>query len=640
MFNGTAGKVLVALEPYKLKQDGRNQYRANSPFRIGSNSHAFTLVIDDDEHGAYEDKVSGDAGSLYQLATQLGIETPKAERKAAEQTKRAYRDLAEYAQAHGIPAEVMVKAGWSDVQMVYDHDDQHRKERPALAFKTAGGTRYRFIDGEKAFYKSEVGYKSCWYGLKGALEKADGVIVLCNGEVSTVTAQHYGVPAICVTSGEKEIPGELLQQLRKLWKGRLLLAYDCDETGRRVAQKVAAQIPDYNPAILDLGFTDGGDLADFCKLYQHEALVALVELADKVPASPKPQTDLELLALAATELASAIRTDARAKQNADLEAVTAKLQAELDRVKMSTAQPHILSFADIAADNLLLIQDRMLNPGAIIGLKSHIPSLDKAVGGFEPEMYVIYGATSMGKSTLAVSLVREFIHQGPGFIATTESNPRRWMMKLVASICKIPSDKIETGALSKQEWELVRDTYSDLSKMGCHMLQSGSPTTSLLRSALLAGMEKYGYEWCVVDSASKMEHAGAAGIYDRTSGVSNGLQSLWQELNIPFIVTTQVGRDVGERPAGKKMPMLEDGYGGGVIEHNAGVVMALYNHQYYVELGTEEANDVQFPPNTALLRILKNRWRGDARVGAVWLTFIGGSGFYECKTVKVDTSQL
>ena len=48
MFSGTAGKVLAALEPYKLKRDGQNQYRANSPFRIGSNSHAFTLVIDDD----------------------------------------------------------------------------------------------------------------------------------------------------------------------------------------------------------------------------------------------------------------------------------------------------------------------------------------------------------------------------------------------------------------------------------------------------------------------------------------------------------------------------------------------------------------------------------------------------------------
>jgi replicative DNA helicase len=171
------------------------------------------------------------------------------------------------------------------------------------------------------------------------------------------------------------------------------------------------------------------------------------------------------------------------------------------------------------------------------------------------------------------------------------------------------------------------------------MLEHGSPTPSLLRAAILDGMERYGYEWVVVDSASKMEYSGASSIYDITRGVSNGLQSLWQELDVPMIVTTQVGRDVGERPAGKKMPQIEDGYGGGVIEHNAGVVLGLYNHNYYVEMGTEQASDA-YPPDTAVVRILKNRWRGDARTTSIRLKYVGGVGFYELQTNVIDLGNL
>jgi hypothetical protein len=72
--NGTAGRVLAALKPYGLRDEGSGKYRSNSPLRPGSNSHGFTLTIDDDEHGAFYDHVSGEQGSLYDLANRLGIE--------------------------------------------------------------------------------------------------------------------------------------------------------------------------------------------------------------------------------------------------------------------------------------------------------------------------------------------------------------------------------------------------------------------------------------------------------------------------------------------------------------------------------------------------------------------------------------
>ncbi len=592
----------------------------------------------DGEHGAWIDETGGLSGSLYELAERLSIETPRAQ---VENTKREYRDLADYAAAHGVTADAMLAAGWSDKRMVYDHD--HGKERPALVFQTEGGERYRFIDGLKPPYKSKVGYKPCLYGMKQAprIAREKGMpLILCNGEVSTVVAQSFGLPAACVTNGEKKYPNELVQRLLTAWDGDFWIAMDCDETGRKAAHDVTEQLTGRSVTVIDLSLSDGGDLADFCKLYTASAADELRKRAVTPPKDdPAPVSDTALLAQSIDALKTAIRQDDKAKAAADVEGLIAKAQGEIDRIAMHISRPKVMSFEEVAAKNLADLEWAMSNPDPIQGLRSKIGALDKAVGGFAPEMYIIYGATNMGKSTLAVSIAREFVKQAPGLIASTESSPYRWMNKLVASICSLPSDNIEGGQITQAEHQKVKDTYHWLSMMKCHFLNSGSPTVSMLRSTLLDGIQQYGYEWCIADSLSKFQHPGANSIYDTTYGVANGIQSLWQEANVPIIGTSQVGRDVAERPAGKKLPQLEDGYGGGVIEHNAGVVMALYNHNYYVARGTEEAHP-DFPENTALVRILKNRWHGGSQVNAVKLKFVGGSGFYELETRTIDLNQL
>ena len=79
MTSSTADKVLAALQRYDLQAKSGGRYQSNSPLRPGSNSHAFSLILNGPEHGAFVDYVSGDKGSLYELAALLGIETPKSD---------------------------------------------------------------------------------------------------------------------------------------------------------------------------------------------------------------------------------------------------------------------------------------------------------------------------------------------------------------------------------------------------------------------------------------------------------------------------------------------------------------------------------------------------------------------------------
>jgi len=292
--SSTAEQVLAALAMYDLKREGK-EWRCNSPLRPGSNSHAFKVTIEDGEHGAYHDHVSGDHGSLYELAKHLGIALPERE----SEQRKGYSGLAEYAQAHGVTEDAFIAAGWSEVTY---------QGRPAFRFQTSTGVKFRFTDGKDPKFKPmETGYQFCLYGLKHGISMAHekGVLVITNGEPSVIAAQHFGIPAICHTGGEnKHVPESLIEHLNTLYQGDVIVALDCDKAGREGAVKWQKALVNggYHPRVVDMRLMDKGDLADFCMLYEGSSLDALRNCDDLNPqTAPLPETQEERLIVTRSE---------------------------------------------------------------------------------------------------------------------------------------------------------------------------------------------------------------------------------------------------------------------------------------------------------------------------------------------------
>ncbi len=614
----TGEKVLAALERFGLKSEGSGKYRCNNPWRTGSDSKAFTVTINPDgEHGAWKDWVSGEVGSLYTLAEKLNIEVP---REAATETKRAYASLEEYALAHGVDADVFKKAGWKEV-MVYDHE--HQTERLALEIPTQSGIRYRYLDGQKPSFRSPSGYKNCWYGLRRAVDMATMYtrpLVLCNGAPSVVVAQNFGVAAAALGGGGEVIPSDLLEELRKAWQGDIIIAMDCDSQGQTATRKYLEQLP--TAAIVDLGMSNRGDLADFCRLYTDGANAELTKRATKLEDFRKEQ-DAAALTQTLKEL-----TKARTAENGKLDMVEllARAQTEIDHLREKAEPLQILSFGELVDTNHKRLRERMKAPNCIQGLHSHIPALDKMLGGWPGgRMYVLYGDTNMGKSTLAVSLTVEFARQGAGLVVPTESNSAAYLDKYASFIAKVPYDRIESGYLSPEEYSRVEEAYAWLEVMNCHVLEAGSPTPQMVNAALRKGIREFGYKWVLIDSISKMKYPGENDIYNTTRLVADAIQDMVRETNLSFLLTSQIGRNLKDRAV--KLPQINDALGAGTIEQNADVVLSVYRHDHYVKLGLCDP-DPKFPENTALVTCLKHKWK-DAVGQAVDLSFVGGAGFYE-----------
>lgn len=283
----TAEKVLEVCTGLKRQHNG--SYRGACPYRSESDSNGFVLTIHDGEHGAFDDKARNESGSLYELAAKLGIETPKEGRVNVENSKRAYADLQDYAKRHYAPLEAFTAAGWENCQ---------HQGKKSISYPTLTGKRIRFLEGDDKELKNpyrweKFGSENCWYGLSRAVRIANEKnvpLVFCNGEASTVVAQHFGLPAFCGTGGEGAMSDIMVAELQERWKGMIYICLDCDEKGRLAAEAVQETLGS-NAVIIDLGLSDKGDLADFCGLHQGLAMNALKRIAKAEKAAEKAEIE-------------------------------------------------------------------------------------------------------------------------------------------------------------------------------------------------------------------------------------------------------------------------------------------------------------------------------------------------------------
>lgn len=634
MTQTTGEKILQYLAAFELKSEGSGNYRCNSPLRPGANSHSFTIRIDaSGETGAWMDHAGGESGGLYNLAERLkiAVESRQEGRRAVSDSLTVYRNLKEYATLKGVPEDVFLKAKWSP-EPVMTNNPGTKEMRPAFEFPTLGGKRYRFTDGKKPKFKSEKGYKTCWYGLKQAVDLANKIsapLVLCNGEPSVLVALHFRVPACAITGGEQPtIPAALLQELKSFWAGKtIIVAMDCDEAGRASAAGKAKilRAAGFIVKVIDLGLDDKGDLADLCKLHTDSTMAQIFVLAADEPAgsTPEPKATDNLPNLL-KELAAARR---KGESDESLSALLDKIDYEVKLSRKATKQPNaVQSFGSLVKTRHKRLDEAMKNPQSVQGLRSGINKLDELIGGFVPgRMHTFYGDTGMGKSTMVTTIATNFSAQAAGIIIPTESMPGDYLDKLAAYKANIPFDLIETGQLTNEQYRTVMAAYAWLEEKNCHFFDSLSPTTSQIRTEVLEGIEKYNYQWVIIDSVNNLSSVLHDDLYGKTSEAADFVQEL-AHLGLVVVDTSQIGRNMKDRK--NKIPKLNDALGSGKIEQNSDVVMACYNHQYYVDEESAKPDD-RFPPGSMLVKCLKHRWRGNARGKSKFLAFKGGIGVYD-----------
>jgi replicative DNA helicase len=274
---------------------------------------------------------------------------------------------------------------------------------------------------------------------------------------------------------------------------------------------------------------------------------------------------------------------------------------------------------------------------AAVGLPTGLKAIDAITGGLPyGNITYIYGATNMGKSAICQSIAGNLENAACKILyITTETVPVNFMRGVVARIAHLHKNDIRANNFKDdREYQRLQSAKLAMRENGSLWINAIQPPLEVIKHRILKAADA-GVNVVIVDSVSRL----VDGSNREMVGIANNmLQALARKTGLPFLVTTQVSREIDGRA--HKIPRLSDAYGGAVIEHNAEVVMAMYRHEYYVKRMMADPDDVTFPPNTACLVMqkIKEPLIDGQEGGYVTLAYKQGIGFFDFEREHVDMS--
>jgi len=260
----------------------------------------------------------------------------------------------------------------------------------------------------------------------------------------------------------------------------------------------------------------------------------------------------------------------------------------------------------------------------VTGVDTGFADLNRMTGGLQPGMVTLAGATSSGKSALAIAIATRAALTGTSvFVASFEMSCEELAQRMLASNSGVDLHAMRTGRLTNNDWLPLTRNMGRLAQLPIWIDDTPSMSILELRSKARKLQREHGIGLVVIDYLQLM--VGSEDDKKRTreqevSGISRGLVGLARDLKVPVLALSQLSRAVDSRPDRK--PQLSDLRESGSIEHDSHVVLFVYRPGMYGLRG-KNGSDLT---NTADIIIAKQR---NGPKGTVRLMFNAASTTFE-----------
>lgn len=304
-------------------------------------------------------------------------------------------------------------------------------------------------------------------------------------------------------------------------------------------------------------------------------------------------------------------TDPDSDANAQTQITTAESQL-YNLAEIGGTQSGFVSFESALIKSIEMASAAFSRDGHLSGTSTGLVDLDRQLGGMHrSDLIILAGRPSMGKTSLATNIAfniaKKFKREKDdnGIEKTTEGgvvgffslemSSEQLATRLLAEHSQVPSHKIRRGDITAEQYEHIRDSADEISRLPLHIDDTGGISIGALSARARRLKRMVGLDMIVVDYLQLL--TGGAGMnananrVQEVSMITQGLKSLAKELDIPVLALAQLSRQVEQRD--DKRPQLSDLRESGSIEQDADVVMFVYREEYYVARsepseGTEE----------------------------------------------------
>lgn len=251
------------------------------------------------------------------------------------------------------------------------------------------------------------------------------------------------------------------------------------------------------------------------------------------------------------------------------------------------------------------------------GVASGFSTLDKYITGLNKSDFILIGARpAMGKTSFALNLAQNVSMQSKKkcIFFSLEMSKKQLADRLLASFAGIPSQKLLTGELDKDEWARLGNAAGAFNDVELYLDDTASITVPEIKSRV---MRMKDVDIIIIDYLSLIQSATKRdNRAQEVSEITRHLKMLAKDLNIPVVCCAQLNRGTEGRGKSHK-PQLSDLRESGSIEQDADIVLFLYREEYYKnELDDEKQEEVDIS-RTELI-VAKNR---HGPTGSIEMTF-------------------
>jgi len=252
------------------------------------------------------------------------------------------------------------------------------------------------------------------------------------------------------------------------------------------------------------------------------------------------------------------------------------------------------------------------------GLSTGFAKFDEMTGGLNGgELFILAARPSMGKTALALNIAQHVAThpkmRKPVAVFSLEMSSSSLLTRLLCAAARVDQHKYRAGFLNQEERRKLQVALADLTEAPLFLDDTAGVNLMDVHSKLRRMKSEHGLSLVVIDYLQLMSSRGR--IENRNqevSAISRGLKLMSKDLNVPFVVLSQLSRASETRPGDHK-PQLSDLRDSGSIEQDADLVAFIYREEVY----KRDREDIK---GLADLIIAKQR---NGPIGTVPLRFLG-----------------
>jgi replicative DNA helicase len=222
----------------------------------------------------------------------------------------------------------------------------------------------------------------------------------------------------------------------------------------------------------------------------------------------------------------------------------------------------------------------------VSGLSTGFTKFDEMTGGLHGgELIILAARPSMGKTALALNMAQHVathpLMKKPVAVFSLEMSSASLLTRLLCAAARVDQHKFRAGYLNADERRKLQVALAELTESPLYLDDTAGVNLMDVHSKLRRMKAEHGLSLVVIDYLQLMSTRGR--IENRNqevSALSRGLKLMAKDLDVPFIVLSQLSRASETRPGDHK-PQLSDLRDSGSIEQDADLVAFIYREELY-----------------------------------------------------------